>query len=190
MSREPKKLCEGRFYFSKFEFWNFEILGSILVKWTRCKIGVDALTQSARGRWPRAIFWQSHRAPMPLSIFWQSHRGPMPLSKFFSTRRHCPWCGASVGTTGSAPPALACCPWSVMRGLCWNHWFRPLCACVLPDLSQIYSGFIRIRVRSRRSDKNTVKNVYEMETRFMADLCRIYSPFELFQEERPKKRVQ
>ena len=81
-------------------------------------------------------------------------------------------------------------PMSVMRGLCWNHWFRPLCACVLPDLSQIYSGFIRIRVRSRRSDKNTVKNVYEMETRFMADLCRIYSPFELFQEERPKKRLQ
>ena len=75
-----------------------------------------------------------------------------------------------------------------MRGLCWNHWFRPLCACVLPDLSRIYSGFIRIRVRSRRSDKNTVKNVYEMETRFMADLCRIYSPFELFQEERPKKK--
>ena len=79
---------------------------------------------------------------------------------------------------------------SLMRGLCWSHQFRPLCACVLPDLSRIYSGFIRIRVRSRRSDKNTVKNVYEMETGFMADLCRIYSPFELFQEERSKKRVQ
>ena len=178
MSREPKKLCEGRFYFSKFEFWNFEILGSILVKWTRCKIGVDALTQSARGRWPRAIFWQSHRSPMPL---WNFRNG---------LRRLGPCCGASVGTTGSAPCALRCRPWSVVRGLCWNHWFRPLCACVLPDLSQIYSGFIRIRVRSRRSDKNTVKNVYEMETGFMPDLCRIYSPFELFKGERPKKRVQ
>ena len=99
MSREPKKLCEGPMYASKFEFWNFEILGFIFVKWTRCKIGVDALTQSARGRWPRAIFWQSHRAPMP-------------LSKFFSMQQAAPM--------------------SLMRGLCWNHRFRPSCACVLP----------------------------------------------------------
>ena len=140
--------------------------------------------------------------------FMQSHRSPMPLSNFFSKRRRgpwCgasvgttssaprapargPWCGASVGTTGSAPRALACCPWSVMRGLCWNHWFRPLCACVLPDLSRIYDGFIRIRVRSRRSGESTVKNVYEMETGFMPDLCRIYSPFQLFKEERRKKK--
>ena len=103
-----------------------------------------------------------------------------------------------------------------MRGLCWNDRFRPSCACVLPlvrdagplleplvpplvrlrapgfipDLCRIYAGFIRIRVRSRRSAENTVKNVYEMETGFMPDLCRIYSPFELFKGERPKKRVQ
>ena len=64
--------------------------------------------------------------------FMQSHRSPMPLSNFFSKLRRGPWCGASVGTTGSAPRALACCPWSVMRGLCWNHWLRPSCACVLP----------------------------------------------------------
>ena len=25
-------------------------------------------------------------------------------------------------------------PMSVMRGLCWNHWFRPSCACVLAAL--------------------------------------------------------
>ena len=49
-------------------------------------------------------------------------------------RRRGRCCGASVGTTGSAPRALACCPWSVMRGLCWNHWFRPSCACVLAAL--------------------------------------------------------
>ena len=30
-------------------------------------------------------------------------------------------------------PSCAC-PWSVMRGLCWNHWFRPSCACVLAAL--------------------------------------------------------
>ena len=30
-------------------------------------------------------------------------------------------------------PSCAC-PWSVMRGLCWNHWFRPSCACVLATL--------------------------------------------------------
>ena len=122
--------------------------------------------------------------------FMQSHRSPMPLSNFFTKRRRGPWCGASVGTTGSAPRAHACCPWSVMRGLCWKHWFRPLCACVLPDLSRIYDGFIRIRVRSRRSGENTVKNVYEMETGFMPDLCRIYSHFQLFKEERRKKRVE
>ena len=66
--------------------------------------------------------------------FMQSHRSPMPLSNFFTKRRRGPWCGASVGATGSAPRALACCPWSVMRGLCWNHWFRPSCACVLAAL--------------------------------------------------------
>lgn len=42
--------------------------------------------------------------------FWQSHRSPMPLPNFFSRRRRGPWCGASIGTTGSAPRALACCP--------------------------------------------------------------------------------
>ena len=159
------------------KFWNFGV--------HFCKM--DPMQN--RGRRPDT------KRPRPVAAgdFFGNLIGPRCLcqnSLACSKRRQCPWCGASVGATGSAPRALACCPWSVMRGLCWNHWFRPLCACVLPDLSRIYSGFIRIRVRSRRSDKNTVKNVYEMETGFMADLCRIYSPFELFQEERPKKRVQ
>ena len=70
------------------------------------------------------------------AIGWQSHRSPMPLWNFRNgLRRLGPCCGASVGTTGSAPCALRCRPWSVVRGLCWNHWFRPLCACV-PVLSQ------------------------------------------------------
>ena len=80
------------------------------------------------------IGWQSHRSPMPLSNFMQSHRSPMPLWKkclpspasravvldagplleppvpplvrLRAALGSC--CGASVGTTGSAPRALAC----------------------------------------------------------------------------------
>ena len=50
-------------------------------------------------------------------------------------RRRGPCCGASVGTTGSAPCAVASRPWSVVRGLCWNHRFRPLCRCEPPNVS-------------------------------------------------------
>ena len=82
-----------------------------------------AATRSRTNRGGGAIGWQSHRSPMPL---WNFRNG---------LRRLGPCCGASVGTTGSAPCALRCRPWSVVRGLCWNHWFRPLCACV-PVLSQ------------------------------------------------------
>ena len=128
-------------YASKFEFWNFEILGFIFVKWTRYKIGVDALTQSARGRWPRAIFWQSHRAPMP-------------LSKFFSMQQAAPM--------------------SLMRGLCWNHRFRPSCACVLPlvrDAGPLLEPLVPPLVRLRAPG-------------FIPDLFWIYSHPSPFQEER------
>ena len=40
-------------------------------------------------------------------------------------RRRGRCCGASVGTTGSAPSARSR-PRSVVRGLCWNKLFRPL----------------------------------------------------------------
>ena len=84
------------------KFWNFGFI--------RCKIGGNALTQRARGRWPRALpgSVQSHRSPMPLPNFVQSHRSPMPLPNFRSgRRRRGPCCGASVGTTCSAPSARA-----------------------------------------------------------------------------------
>ena len=115
--------------------------------------------------------------PVAAGDFWQSHRAPMPLSKFFSRRRQCPWCGASVGATGSAPRALACCPWSVMRSLCWNHWFRPLCACVLPDylgfipdLFRIYSHPSPFQEERRQYCKKCVRNANRIYGGFMSDL--------------------
>ena len=67
--------------------------------------------------------------------------GPRCLCEKMFTKpgkpRRRPWCGASVGTTGSAPRAPACCPWFVLRGLCWNHWFRPSCSCVPPLANKI-----------------------------------------------------
>ena len=96
------------------KFWNFWFI--------RCKIGGNALTQRARGRWPRALpgSVQSHRSPMPLPNFVQSHRSPMPLPNFCSgRRRRGPCCGASVSRV---PP---CRPLSVVRGLCWSQRLRP-----------------------------------------------------------------
>ena len=53
-------------------------------------------------------------------------RSPTRLSNFRNGRRRPrPCCGASVGTTGSAPSARSR-PRSVVRGLCWNKLFRPL----------------------------------------------------------------
>ena len=68
----------------------------------------------------RVHFMPSHRSPMPLSNFFSKRRrvvldaGPLleppvpPLVRLRAARG--PWCGASVGTTGSAPRAFACCP--------------------------------------------------------------------------------
>ena len=53
----------------------------------------------------------SRGALMSDSTFSQSHRSPMPLSKF-------------------RKPSAA--PWSLLRGLCWNHRFRPLYSCEPP----------------------------------------------------------
>ena len=61
--------------------------------------------------------------------FFGSLFGPRCLCSIFATvggRRSGPWCGASIGTTCSAPCTTACRPWSMVRGLCWNHVFRPL----------------------------------------------------------------
>ena len=72
-------------------------------------------------------------------IFVQSHRSPMPLPNFRNgPRRPARCCGASVGTTGSAPSARSR-PWSVKKppttiqiGLDfswvrWCLWCSPVC---------------------------------------------------------------
>ena len=50
----------------------------------------------------------------------QSHRSPMPLSNF---------CAISPVPDAFAEfPQRPSTPSSLLRGLCWNHWFRPFCA--------------------------------------------------------------
>ena len=81
---------------------------------------------------PEAPYWSCSEETPPVGgpIFWQSHRSPMPLSNFAPVGGAVvrvagplleppvpplvqlravpgPWCGASVGTTGSAPCAGA-----------------------------------------------------------------------------------
>ena len=48
-------------------------------------------------------------------------------------------------------------PWSLMRGLCWSHRFRPSCACVLPVvrdagplLEPLVPPLVRLRAALRR----------------------------------------
>ena len=99
-----------------FACWNFEILD--FAKSRPCKSGLMPWPKAplpmlvrARAREGGAVDSSSHRSPMPLSNFAfdsLSHRSPMPLSNFRSgRRRRGPCCGASVGTTCSAPLACA-----------------------------------------------------------------------------------
>ena len=82
------------------KFWKHEKLKA----WT-WKIGHHALTQSP----PPLLVPVRARTVEGEAIFWQSHRSPMPLSNFRNgRRRHGPCCAASIGTTGSAPCAVAC----------------------------------------------------------------------------------
>ena len=91
----------------------------------RSQISATTLTQ-------RPPYWSCSEETPPVGgpIFWQSHRSPMPLSNFAPVGGAVvrvagplleppvpplvqlravpgPWCGASVGTTGSAPCAGA-----------------------------------------------------------------------------------
>ena len=62
-----------------------------------------------------------------------------------------PWCGASVGTTGSAPCALAC--------------------------SRIYPGFMTDLFASESVPGGAAKVLWKMCTKWKPDLCRIYVGF-------------
>ena len=102
------------------------------------------------------------------------------------------------------PPA----PWSLLRGLCWNHLFRPFCACrprsVMRGLcrnhrfrpfctspfSWIYSGFICLEGASRRSARAKQVSTNADLSGFMPDLCRIYIPKKRLPGERHEKYGQ
>ena len=79
--------------FEKMKIWSFEGQKLGLMPWPGAP---PPLLVRARAVERGAIFWQSHRSPMPL---WNFRNG---------LRRPGPCCGASVGTTGSAPGAVAC----------------------------------------------------------------------------------
>ena len=130
--REPNQVGRGRFV---FRCWNFGFCKS-----NRCKIGVNALTQSPPSS-ARAGTTRGRGGDwMPIS--------PVPEDsvKFRQRQRPGPCRGASGGTCGSAPGMVAHRPWSVMRGLCWNHWFRPLSPNT-PRAMRNYSGIMGIQKR-------------------------------------------
>ena len=98
-SRERGETGEGR---EKIFQKNFRVFQNLLgPRTSRC---VDFLTQTTRT--PEGKF-----RPFLSMIFWQSLRSPMPLSNFRNGRRRP---GRCCGVT--------------VRGLCWNHRFRPFCA--------------------------------------------------------------
>ena len=117
-------------------YHNKKFIIEIWGRFWKPQIPIAYRTKSTVMPWPKA--------PLPYSCAHEQGRGhrrfcaisPVPdaFVKFSQWRRRrgrC--CGASVGTTGSAPSARSR-PRSVVRGLCWNHWFRPSCACVLAAL--------------------------------------------------------
>ena len=126
LSTEGQIWCSTNTERKIVKFWKIENIAFDMPK-----IGLDALTQAPppllvpeQGR--GTIGWQSHRSPMPLSNFMQSHRSPMPLSNFMQSHRSPMPLWKNVYQARQAAPS------SLMRGLCWNHRFRPSCACVLP----------------------------------------------------------
>ena len=115
-------------------YHNKKFIIEIWGRFWKPQIPIAYRTKSTVMPWPKA--------PLPYSCAHEQGRGhrrfcaisPVPdaFVKFSQWRRRrgrC--CGASVGTTGSAPSARSR-PRSVVRGLCWNHWFRPLWSITTP----------------------------------------------------------
>ena len=109
-------------------YHNKKFIIEIWGRFWKPQIPIAYRTKSTVMPWPKA--------PLPYSCAHEQGRGhrrfcaisPVPdaFVKFSQWRRRrgrC--CGASVGTTGSAPSARSR-PRSVVRGLCWNKLFRPL----------------------------------------------------------------
>ena len=138
-------------------------MGFIFVKWTRCKIGVDALTQSARGRWPRAIFWQSHRAPMPLSKFFSMQQAvPMSLMRGLCwNNRFRPSCACVLPLVRDAGPLLE----PLVPPL-----VRLRAPGFIPDLFWIYSHPSPFQEERQEYCEKCVRNGNRIYGGFMSDL--------------------
>jgi hypothetical protein len=119
-------------------YHNKKFIIEIWGRFWKPQIPIAYRTKSTVMPWPKA--------PLPYSCAHEQGRGhrrfcaisPVPdaFVKFSQWRRRrgrC--CGASVGTTGSAPSARSR-PRSVVRGLCWNHWFRPLWSITTPKTNE------------------------------------------------------
>ena len=140
------------------KFWIFGFCKS-----NRCKIGGNALTlsppSSARVGTSRGTGgdWMPI-SPVPEDSVKFRPVSPVPEDsvKFRQRQRAGPCRGASAGTRGSARGMVARRPWSVMRGLCWNHWFRPLSPST-PRAMRNYSGFMGIQKRSQERNRTLVR---------------------------------
>ena len=122
------------FWFLEPDFWNQRFqcnFESLQPPWPEGPPTGGATGSTSTGG--SVHFMQSHRSPMPLSNFFSKRRrvvldaGPLleppvpPLVRLRAARG--PWCGASVGTTGSAPRALACCPEATAMSCRRCAWF-------------------------------------------------------------------
>ena len=135
--------------------------------------------------------WRSDPRPLPCLCAHKQGRGF--FGSLFGPRCLCQNFATAAGALVLVAQYLAA-PGSLLRGLCWNHLFRPFCACrprsVMRGLcrnhrfrpfctspfSWIYSGFICLEGASRRSARAKQVSTNADLSGFMPDLCRIYPP--------------